>query len=104
MESPWTEEAKAIAAQVWCQPTTESIQFDPRLATEFAKTLAIWMETAAGYARDREFYCGLLVTTASHLGPEVFVSDDGSIQDEPLLLKIPEIVGALASAKKKEAA
>jgi hypothetical protein len=47
MESPWTEEAKAIAAQVWCQPTTESIQFDPRLATEFAKTLAIWMETAA---------------------------------------------------------
>lgn len=103
MESPWSEEATTIAAQVWCQPTTEKIEFDSRLATEFAKTLAAWMETAAGYARGREFYRGLLVTTASHLGPEIFVSDDGSIQDEPLLLKIPEMVEALTSVKKEAA-
>jgi hypothetical protein len=29
---------------------------------------------------------------AEHLGHEVFVSDDGSVQDEPLRLKIPELV------------
>ena len=33
---------------------------------------------------------------AAHLGRDVYVSNDGSVQDEPLLLKVPELVAALA--------
>lgn len=51
-----------------------------------------WKETGAGFLRDAEFYRGLLDDCAKHLGPAVFVSDDGSVQDSPLRLKVPELL------------
>jgi len=54
-----------------------------------------WTECAAEYARGSDFYQGLLDQCATHLGPNVYVADDGSIQDSPLRLKIPEMVQAL---------
>lgn len=59
-----------------------------------------WNETAAQYARNADFYRGLLDQCAAHLGPDVFVSDDGLVQDEPLRLKIPELVQQLANQEK----
>jgi hypothetical protein len=54
-----------------------------------------WEEEAKTFAKNADFYKGLLEQVAKHLGPEVFVSDDGSVQEDPLMLKIPELVGAL---------
>ena len=96
MASPLLEEARGFAAQCWCDPETQDRAMDVALAEAMAKRIAAWMETAAAYSRNVDFYQGLLDKTAAHLGPDVFVSDDGSIQTEPLRLKIPEMVAALA--------
>lgn len=56
-----------------------------------------WMDIADQHCRNEAFYRGLLEQIASHLGPEVFVRDDGSVQDSPLMLKIPELVAALVT-------
>ena len=50
---------------------------------------------ALQFCRNEEYYCGLLDKVASCLGPGVFVSDDGSVQDGPLRAKVPEMVAAL---------
>lgn len=54
-----------------------------------------WLETAAQHLRNEQFYYGLLEQVALHLGPDVFVSDDGSVQDAPLMLKVPDLVLSL---------
>ncbi len=63
---------------------------------------ASWEETAEQHCRNKFFYRDLLDQVAKHLGPEVFVSDDGSIQDEPLRLKIPKLVEKLKAEKLAE--
>lgn len=59
-----------------------------------------WKETAKQHARNEEFYRDLLDKVAAHLGPDVFVSDDGSVQDSPVRLKIPALVERLAGEVK----
>lgn len=54
--------------------------------------LGNWMEVAAQNERNVEFYKNLLIKCADHLGSDVFVSDDGSVEDKPIFLKIPELV------------
>lgn len=88
----WMPEARQIAAQCWCDDETRHTVMDTVLAEAIAKRIAQWMWTGAQQARNTEFYRGLLLECATHLGPDVFVSDDGSIQDSPLALKIPELV------------
>lgn len=56
-----------------------------------------WQEIAAQHARNEEYYRGLLDQVAAHLGPAVYISDDGSTQDSPLRSKIPELVGKMTS-------
>lgn len=90
-----TEMAREAAAQCWCTPETSCIEMDVRLAEAFARVLAGWIDTAAQFSRNEAFYRDLLDETAKHLGPEVFVCDDGGISDSPLRLKVPELVAAL---------
>ncbi|MFA6290164.1 MAG: hypothetical protein WC637_00205 [Victivallales bacterium] len=54
-----------------------------------------WKDSAAQFLRNQKYYAGLLDEVAKHLGNDVFISDDGSVQDEPLRAKIPELVAAL---------
>ena len=56
---------------------------------------------ALQFCRNEEYYCGLLDKVASCLGPGVFVSDDGSVQDGPLRAKVPEMVAALVAENKR---
>ena len=56
-----------------------------------------WTETARQFANDVEFWRGLVYECAKHLGPEVFIADDGSVSDSPLALKVPELVAKLAA-------
>lgn len=54
-----------------------------------------WTETARLAMTNIEFYRGLLNEVAMCLGPEVCVSDDGTVNDAPLMLKIPPLVRKL---------
>lgn len=56
---------------------------------------AAWQETAAEQNRNASYYCGLLDQIAATLGPDAFVSDDGSVQDAPIRAKVPDLVGRL---------
>lgn len=67
----------------------------PALAMAFATTLDNWMETASQEARNAAFYRELLDQCAQVLGPEAYTADDGSVQQDPVRLKIPELVQKL---------
>lgn len=56
-----------------------------------------WESIATQHLQNEQFYRSLLEQVAAHLGPDVFISDDGSVQDSPLMLKIPELVAAIAN-------
>lgn len=59
-------------------------------------------ELQAYYTRDlgmlmlnADFFRGIVDECAKHLGPEVFIADDGSIMQDPLRLRVPELVAAM---------
>lgn len=85
-------EARQIAAQCWCDPETENTEMDVVLAEAVARRIAIWMDAAAQFSRNSDFYRGLLDECAKHLGEEAYTADDGTVMDAPLRLKIPELV------------
>lgn len=91
----WMNEARQLAAQCWCDENTQHKTMDVELAEAVAKRIEMWMASAAQYARNADFYRDLLVSVAKHLGSDAYTSDDGTIQDEPLALKIPELVEAI---------
>lgn len=88
----YMEEALQEAAQCWCDDETSGKQMDAALAMAFAKRLAVWMETAAMMSRNADFLRGLLDQCAAHLGHEAYTADDGTVLEEPVRLKIPELV------------
>jgi len=88
----YMEEALQEAAQCWCDDETSGKQMDAALARAFAKRLSVWMETAAMMSRNADFFRGLLDQCASHLGREAYTADDGTVMDDPVRLKIPELV------------
>lgn len=92
----WMDDARQLAAQCWCNDETSGIEMDARLAEAFARRLAAWMEAAAQNQRNTEFYRGLLDDCAEAIGPEAFTADDGTVMQDPVRLKIPEIVRRLA--------
>jgi len=92
----WMDEARQEAAQCWYGDETSDRVRDPVLAEAVAKRIAAWMDTAAQETRNTAFYRDLLDKCAEHLGDTVFIADDGSRQDTPIRLKIPELVRALA--------
>jgi hypothetical protein len=88
----WMPEARAAAAQCWCDEGTKHIEMDVVLAEAVARRIAAWMQTGAQFARNGEFYRGLVDECAKHLGPDAFTADDGSGSDSPIRLKVPELV------------
>lgn len=54
-----------------------------------------WEETARQYARNMEFYRGIVELIGEQFGDAAKTSDDGSLQQSVLALKVPELVSAL---------
>lgn len=54
-----------------------------------------WMETARQHCRNEEYYRGLLDEIGNILGPAAFTSDDGSVQQDVVRAKLPELVRSL---------
>ena len=96
MKEQYMEMARQIAAQCWCDEETKHTVMDGVLAESVARRIAAWMEEAAQAYDGLTFYRDLVDECAKYLGPEVFISDDGSIQDSPIRLKVPELVAKLA--------
>ncbi len=93
----FTEEARALAAQCWCDEETSDIEMDTRLADAFARRLEHWMEDAARYARNSDFHRDLVDQCATHLGVRAYTADDGSVMEDPVRLRVPELVAELAA-------
>jgi hypothetical protein len=56
-----------------------------------------WMETARQHHGNEQFYHGLVTQIGETFGVEAKTSDDGSIQQDVLALKVPELVANLQS-------
>lgn len=54
-----------------------------------------WMEEAARYARNADYYRGLLVAIGELLGPEARTADNGVSSADVLVAKLPELVAKL---------
>lgn len=107
--------ALQVAAQCWCDVTTEHLVMEPALAEAFARRLAAqrglagqyarqvaaWMDTARQSARDVAFYQGLLDACGAALGDAARVADDGSVADAPLRGKVPELVASLVEENRR---
>jgi hypothetical protein len=60
-----------------------------------------WMDSAAEFQRNQQFYRGLLVDIGNLYGVAARTSDDGSIQDDVLALKVKELVVAERDAARE---
>jgi hypothetical protein len=89
--------ALQAAAQCWCDPRTSNREMDVALATVFAERLDAWIETVRQHAKNEEYYRGLLDQIGALLGEAAYTSDDGSVQDEVLRAKLPELVASKVS-------
>ena len=92
------EESRQLAAQCWCDDANKNKVMDVDLAESAARRIAAWMDTAAQAYRDVEYYRGLLISCGEILGPDSYVSDDGSVQQDVLCAKIPELVQKLVTS------
>jgi hypothetical protein len=84
--------AMELAVQCWTTPETQNKVMDPDLCNAFANTLATWIELARQESKNTEFYRDLIHKMGKAIGKEAYISDDGSVQDEPLALKVTSIV------------
>jgi hypothetical protein len=67
---------------------------------ELRAIVEAWKETAAQHLRNEEFYRGIVRQIGEQIGIAARTSDDSSVQDDVLALKVPELV-TLAIAKAK---
>lgn len=64
----------------------------PASIEEAVRERNAWIDSAALFHRNEEYYRGLLDEIGSMLGPDAYTSDDGSIRDSVLRAKVPELV------------
>lgn len=69
-----------------CEWIQQSI---PRLEL-LENSVESWRQAAEQHHRNEQWYRGLLVKLGQRLGEPVYISDDGSVNDEPLILKVVE--------------
>lgn len=91
----YSDEAREMAAQCWCDPETSRVEMDPILAEAIAKRIEAWMDTAAENGRNVEYYRGLLEQCGETIGREAYIQDDGGVVEDVLCAKIPELVEKL---------
>lgn len=58
-----------------------------------------WVDTAAEFARNMEYYQGLVDRIGRAIGREAYIADDGSVSQDVLRAKVPEIVERVLSER-----
>lgn len=102
-----------------CEPTPETdaamaapnphsnpglmLQYEIKKAVDCARTLErqrkAWEESAAQFHRNECFYRDLIHQIGKPFGVAAMTSDDGSVQQDILALKVPELVAALQAER-----
>lgn len=54
-----------------------------------------WMDSARQFSNGQDFYQGIVRQVGEMFGKEAITSDDGSVQDDVLALKVPDLVAKL---------
>lgn len=62
-----------------------------------------WQDTAAFHLRNEQYYRGLLERIGNLFGVAAKTSDDGSVQQDVLCIKVPELVESRIAWLEKEA-
>jgi len=77
-----------------CPPEIQAAydQVTEDLVDGFRRQANAWQEDAERFARNEEFYRGIVEAVAAHLGPHVFIADDGGYHDSVLALKVEPLV------------
>jgi len=74
----------------------------PKTLEDAIRERDAWVETATQFSRNEEYYTGLLDKIAASLGSDAYTSDDGSVYEDPVRAKLPELIAhrltALSSA------
>ena len=98
------DDARGIAARIWCESQHSGKTMDVALAESIAERLHTlhgwimsWKDAAARHVRNEEYYRGLLIQIGEIFGDEAKRSDDGSMQQDVLCAKVPELVKQLMS-------
>lgn len=89
------ELANDMAAQCWMDSEVAGIVVDPLLHKAVAKRFYTSLLAQKQYADGCEFYRNIIHKACDNLGPLVqnaYTSDDGSVQDSPLAIKLPDLV------------
>ena len=94
----WMPEARQFAAQCWCDKETKDRVMDPPLAEAVAKRIAAWMESTAFHLTNEQYYRSLVVEIGETLGQQSKVADDGSVMEDVLCAKVPEMVRQMQNA------
>jgi hypothetical protein len=53
-----------------------------------------WIESAAMFSRNEDYYRGLVYEIGEALGDEAYIADDGSRSQDVLAAKVPQLVRA----------
>lgn len=99
-EETFMPEAREYAAQCWHSEETKGLEMNAALAEVVAQKIAEWMYNAALFSLNANLYRELIDQCADHLGPEAYTADDGTVMEDPVRLKIPELVKNLATSAK----
>jgi hypothetical protein len=59
---------------------------------------SVWEELLAQEIRNKEYYQSVLVEIGTLIGKDAYVSDDGSVQDQVLVAKLPDLVRELVKS------
>jgi len=89
MTNDFMEDARILATQCCKQKT------DPALIESVAQSIASWMDAAARHIRNEEFYRDIVHEIGELFGDEAKTADDGTVMEDVLALKVPELVKKL---------
>jgi hypothetical protein len=85
-KSAFLEHAKALVASHLDDPDLE------HLTEPIGRLLAGWMDNAAAFQRNTDYYRGLVRRCGVLFGKRAFTSNDGGVQNDVLFAKVPELV------------
>jgi hypothetical protein len=89
----WMPEARAAAAQCWCQPETSNTDMDAVLAEVMATRIAGWMREAAQYAENAAYWRGEVETLRAEVS---------RLQHEVIQRNVRAMAGDAAVAERKK--
>lgn len=99
VQPDWTDEAEAAVRAAYNSRFTQESRIG-----QLTKLVVGWVESFAASQRDVTYYRNLVVRCGELLGGDVYVADDGSVTDEVLVDKVPEVLAAKLNHKPQRSA